>query len=202
LRETYDQLLARQSANEGLHTDRLAAIEEGIQRAEKRRRRAERYAYAADDEDEADRHNAEAKEALREIRKFEEERGQLTRVHATRKDRGDAFADLIARKNDAAARLLRMTMGERRDLLYDLGVLVRVYRRGHDPLWEVTADVERLAAHFSSVPGQDKRRRENRRPAPTDAPGAGVVNSHSPPRYQNSGKPCSSRTSGPAPAAT
>lgn len=208
VQDTYDELTGRETVNEELHSDRLSAIEESIRKAEKRRTRAERYALAADDDEEADRYNAEAKACAKDIRTLETEREQLARLHATRSNRARIFADLIARKNDTAARLLQMTTEERRDLLYDLGVRVRVFRQGHGeedgtPVWwAIDADAARIAAYFNTLPGYDKRRRENKTRSDSGASASESNYSPSTPNHQNSGKPCSSRTSGPAPAAT
>ncbi len=100
---------------------------------------------------------------------MESEREALTNTHAARTVRSFVFADLIAHHNDAAARLLQMPMAERRDLLVSLGLHVSVWRRDHvdkqsgQPVWcSIAADVDRLVAHFTALPGQDRRRRENK----------------------------------------
>jgi site-specific DNA recombinase len=209
LQETYDQLVERETTSEELHEDRLAAIEESMQLAEKRRRRAQRLAVEADDEDIVADYDAEAKQAAKDIRALEAEREQLATLHATRVNRTHLFADLIARKNDATARLLQMTTAERRDLLYSLGLRVRVYRPGHvdeesgkHVWWKIEADADRLVAHFGELPGYDRRRKESKPGDNMIASGGGLHRSLSTHDEQNSGKPWSRSTSGPRPAAT
>jgi site-specific DNA recombinase len=202
LQDTYDQLMHRERVNEELHADRLAAIVESLEKAEKRRRRAERYALEAEDEEEADHYNQEAKTALKEVRRLEAEHAQLAQQHATRNDQKRLFTDLIARKNETAAQLLQMTYEERRQLLYELGVQVRVYRKEHDPWWKITADVARIVAHFTTLPGYDRRKAMNKSHGESHAVLATNKDSHSDSNNQNTGKPCSRIASGPLPAST
>src|SRR5262249_17390632 len=87
LQETSDQLLERQTTSEELTEERLAAIEESMQRAEKRRRRAQRLALEADDEEVAADYDAEAKQAAKDIHALEAERDKLATLHTTRASR-------------------------------------------------------------------------------------------------------------------
>lgn len=133
---------------------------------------------------------------------MEAEHTQLAQQHATRSDQKRLFTDLIACKNETAARLLQMTYEERRQLLYELGVQVHVYRKEHDPWWEITADVARIVAHFTTLPGYDRRKATNKSRGESHTSLATKKDSRSGSNNQNSGKPCSRSASGPLPAAT
>ena len=95
-----------------------------------------------------------------------------------------------------------MTYEEQRHLLYELGLQVRVYSEGADPWWEITADVERIVVHFTTLPGYDQRKTVNKAAGESQALDSSEIRSHSTSDNQNSGDPCSRIASGPLPGAT
>lgn len=189
LQETYNQLVARETQSEELHEDRIAAIQDEIAQAEKRRKRALRLAIEADDDELASHYHAEAKELTKRLKALQAEHDKLSELHAGKTNRTQLFADLIAQHNDTAARLLQMTTEVRRNLLYDLWIRVVVFRQEHDPWWAIETDTKQIAAYFNTLPGHDRRTKDAKALEAADS-----SNTHN---YQSSGKPCSSRVSGP-----